>query len=174
MNRFKLFPQRESSLWNTGRIQWLAVFVFLFALQESVSSCGGPTVTVENKTSFPVRAVVSQSGANSALSPSPGENSSADADVGAYTVTVIPDADWVNYAKTKRKVLNDALANSENLSGQQLLAVVQQLKEIAAQMQAIEQSAGKGASCSGTVSENHDGLASISQAADGSLVVACK
>jgi hypothetical protein len=133
----------------------------------------GPVVTIQNQTSFPVRAIVIHTGGKDVASPSPGESSSVEVDEGTFTVAVIPDNEWIDYAKTKRKVLNDMLANSDNLSGQQLLAVVAQLKDIAARMKQFEDAAGKGASCSGSASNDHDGLVQVSQGAGG-LVAACK
>ncbi len=151
----------------------ITTLVIAFITLAWLAGCG-PTVSVSNKTGFAVRAIVISAGARSVLSPSPGESSTAEVQEGPYKVVVIPDAEWLDYAKLKRKVLNDALANSDSLSGQQLLSVVAQLKDIAAKMQAFEQAAGSGASCGGRVSEDGGGLAEVSQAADGKLVVVCK
>jgi hypothetical protein len=174
MNHVNPFTRRESSFRNIGRVQWFAIFIVLFFLQEGVSSCGGPTVTVENNTKFPVRVVVSSGGSSQVLSPSPGESSSADASEGPYRAYAVPDADWINYAKTKRKVLDDMLANSDQLTGPQLLSVVQQLKDIAQRMAQYDQAGASGTGCTGTVSSDHDGLVQVSTGADGGLVAACK
>lgn len=125
----------------------------------------GPTVSVNNTTKFPVRAVVSTGGRSEVLSPSPGESSSADVEEGVYTVTVIPDQEWIDYAKSVRKYLNDQLANSGKLTGQQLLNVVQRLKDIAQQMAAFSKAASaSGASCGGSLSQDKtDGLVEVSQ-----------
>ena len=134
----------------------------------------GPTITVQNNTKFPVRAVVSSGGKSEMLSPSPGESSSADASEGPYGVYVVPDEDWINYAKQVRQYLNDQLANSDKLTGPQLLNVIQRLKEIAMRMAQYERAGGSGNGCSGSVAEDKDGLVTITTKADGGLVVACK
>ncbi len=140
-----------------------------------IAGCA-PTVTVANDTTFPVRAIVASGKTRAVLSPSPGERSTAEVGEGPYTVTVIPDAEWIEYAKLTRKVLNDQLANADKLTGPQLLDVIRRLKEIAVQMQQYEQSAGSGGKCSGRVGGEGTEAAfvTVSQAADGRLVVACK
>lgn len=174
MHFLRLGRSSISSVTNPGRVQWLAIFIVLFALQEGVTSCGGPTITVENNAKFPVRVVVSSGGQSQVLSPSPGESSAADASEGPYRAYAVPDADWISYAKSTRKFLNDQLANSDQLTGPQLLNVVQRLKDIAAQMAQYDKAEGGGTGCSGTVSSEHDGLVQVSVGADGSLAVACK
>ena len=133
----------------------------------------GPVVTVKNNTGFVVRAIVTYSGGHDAVAPSPGESSSVEIDEGPFTATAIPDTDWIEYAKVKRKVLNDQLANANNLSGEQLLAVVAQLKDIALHMKQFQDTAGKGASCSGSASSDSAPIVEVSLGAGG-LVVACK
>ena len=134
----------------------------------------GPSVTVTNKTRFIVTVVVSAAGDASVLSPSAGESSTAEVTEGAFKVTVIPNTDWLAWAKLTRKSLNDQLADSSKLSGPQLLEVIQRLKDIAGRMKEYEDTAGKGASCAGVVSSDVDAAAEVTQAADGSLVVVCK
>lgn len=155
-------------------MKWLILLATLITLAAESTSCGGPTVTVENGTKFPVRVVVSAGGSSSVLSPSPGESSSADASEGPYRAYAIPDEDWINYAKDTRKYLNDQLANSDNLTGPQLLNVVQRLKDIASKMAQYDAAGGGGVGCSGTVSADHDGLVQVSVGADGKLTAACK
>jgi len=134
-----------------------------------------PSVVVENRTGFAVRVVVTSANGSEVLSPSPGESSVAEVAEGSYRATAIPDAEWIENAKATRKFLNDQLANSENLTGPQLLDVIQRLKNIAARMQQYESTAGVGASCSGAVSsDGGDGLVVISTAANGALVVSCR
>ena len=121
-----------------------------------------PSVVVENKTGFAVRVVVHSAGRSEVVSPSPGESSVAEV------------VDWIEWAKLTRKVLNDQLTNSDQLTGPQLLEVVRRLKDIAARMQQYE-SAGIGASCSGAVSsDGGDGSVVISTAANGALVATCR
>lgn len=150
--------------------------VVLFGLIALGAAACAPAIVVRNNTKFPVRAIVISSGRRDVLSPSPGESSATEVAEGRYTVAVIPDQQWIDYAKVKRKVLNDALKDSDKLSGPQLLALVQQLKEIAGQMQAFEQvaTAKPGAACSGSISQDSGGVADVSQAADGSLSIICK
>jgi hypothetical protein len=137
-----------------------------------LAACG-PSITVTNNTKFPIRAVVTTSSGSDVVSPTPGNSSAVDADVGNYTVTAIPDADWVAYAQSVRQFLNDQLAHSDSLTGPQLLQVVQRLKDIAKQMQQFQAAAGKGSSCTGAITENGGGTVNVGQAADGSLVVSC-
>jgi hypothetical protein len=154
-----------------NRIKLRLVLVVSLAL---LSDCGGPSVTVQNNTKFLVRAVVTSGGGSQVLSPSPGESASADVGEGVYSATVIPDTDWVEYAKLTRKVLNDRLANADNLTGDQLLDVVRRLKDIAAAMQQFEQAASSSGKCDGSVSQDGGGVVTVSTASDGSLVVSCK
>src|SRR5260221_3525818 len=140
------------------RSNFLAACLFLAIL---LAACG-PTITVQNKTGFAVRAIVKHAGGSDVVSPTPGESSSVNAEEGAYTVTAIPDADWISYAQTVRKLLNEQLANADNLTGPQLLDVVRRLKDIASKMQQFESAAGQGASCSSSVSQDSNGLVPIS------------
>lgn len=147
---------------------WLGAIVFL-------ASCA-PTITVVNNTTFPVRVVVVAGGTRQVLSPSPnGESSSAEVTEGRYVVTAIPDAEWIEYAKLTRKVLNEELANADNLSGPRLLEVIRRLKDIAARMQQFEQAAGTNASCAGNLAEGSSSvLAQVNVGANGRLVIACR
>jgi hypothetical protein len=151
------------------RPKLLAACLFLGVL---LAGCG-PSITVTNNTGFAIRAVVTSATGSEVVSPTPGNSSTVDADTGNYTVTAIPDADWVAYAQTVRKLLNEQLANSDSLTGQQLLDVIQRLKNIAAKMQQFASAAGKGASCSGAITENGGGTVVVGLAADGSLAVGC-
>ena len=119
-----------------------------------------------------MRAIVASPGGPEAVAPSPGESSSVEVEEGTFTVTAIPDSDWIDYARTKRKVLNDMLANSENLTGEQLLAVVAQLKDIALRIKQFQDAAGKSASCSATASSDSAPIVVVSQGAGG-LVAKC-
>ena len=134
-----------------------------------------PTVSVLNKTGIGVRAIVASGGTRQVLSPSPGESSAAEVVEGPFTVAVIPDTDWIEYAKIKRKLLNEQLANADKLTGAQLLEVIRQLKDVAEKMSQFEATAAKGASCSGAITqEGGSGIAEISVGPNGALVVACK
>ncbi len=134
----------------------------------------GPSIVVENKTSFPVRVVVRDGGHSEVVSPSPGESSTVISEGGAYKATVIPDAEWIEYAKLTRKVLNDQLANADKLTGPQLLDVIRRLKEIATRMQQYEQAAGSSASCGGELTEDSTGLVVVSTSDTGKLVISCR
>lgn len=152
------------------RLKWIAVILAAALLV----GCA-PTITVTNETSFPVRAIVASKGARNVLSPSPGESSFAEVTEGAYRVTVIPDAEWIEYAKLTRQVLNDQLANADKLTGPQLLDVIARLKDIATRMAQYEQAAGTSSSCGGNITEDNGGaLVVISVDAVGALVVSCR
>ena len=87
---------------------------------------------------------------------------------------MIPDAEWIEYAKLTRKVLNDQLANSDNLTGPQLLEVIRRLKGIAQRMQQYEQAAGSAAVCGGRLAEDSTGLVVVSASDTGKLVISCR
>jgi len=148
------------------------LFVLIIAAVLLVSC--GPSIVVENKTTIPVRVIVRAGGRSEVVSPSPGESSSVEASEGAYRVTVILDAEWIEYAKLTRKVLNDQLADSDKLTGPQLLEVIRRLKDIAQRMQQFEQAAGSAASCGGTLTQDSTGLVVVSTADTGKLVVSCR
>jgi hypothetical protein len=146
------------------------LFPLLIVTAILLAGCA-PLVTVENGTSFPVRVIVASGGKRVVVSPSPGENSTVDASEGAYQATVIPDAEWIEYAKLTRKVLNDQLAHADKLTGPQLLDVIRRLKEIAVQMQQYEQAAGSSASCGGKITEeNSAAYVVVSASSSGTLV----
>lgn len=148
-------------------------FLILIVAAILLASCG-PSIVVENKTSIPVRVVVRAGGKSEVVSPSPGESSTVEANEGTYRATVIPDAEWIEYAKLTRKFLNDQLANSDKLTGAQLLEVIRRLKDVAQRMQQYEQAAGSSASCGGSLSEDSTGLVVVSTASTGVLVISCK
>lgn len=154
----------------------LVPVTLLFAILLLLIACG-PTITVTNGTTFPVRAIVNANGTRNVLSPSPGESSSAEVEEGAYTVTVIADQEWINYARSVRQYLNEQIKNSDKLTGAQLLEVVRRLKEIAGRMADFERAAGAqaGASCSGRIADSGgSGLVNISQTPQGTLALVCK
>jgi hypothetical protein len=155
--------------------RWLRLIAGCLALAAMAQSCG-PTVTVENKTTFEVSALVQNRGNRNMLSPSPGESSQAIVQQDAYVVTVVPRAEWLTHAKATRDFLNDQLKNSENLSGAQLLEVVRRLKAIALKMQAFEEAAKGGeAQCSGILTDKKtDATVTITALTDGKLKVVCK
>lgn len=152
------------------RIPLIVSFVVVAAL---IAGCA-PMITVQNNASFPVRVIVTNSGRREVLSPSPGYSSTTEAAEGAYRVTAIPDAEWIEYAKLTRQVLNEQLANADKLTGPQLLEVIRRLKEIAIQMQQYESAARSSASCGGKITSETDGYVEINTAPDGSLTVVCK
>lgn len=151
----------------------LKIILLLAVLVLLLAGCG-PEVVVENKTGFAIRVVVTSADGSEVVSPTPGESSSVSVSEGSYRATAIPDADWIEWAKLTRKVLNDQLANSQNLTGPQLLDVIQRLKDIAARMQQFEQAAGAGARCDSSASSDSTGLVTVSQSPSGALVAACK
>ena len=137
-------------------------------------SCS-PTITVYNITSFDVVATINSGGKRQVVSPSPGETSSAEAQQGAYTATVIPSQVWRDHAQATRDYLNSQLAHPENLTGPQLLEVVQRLKDIAGKLKEYEDAYQtlEGASCTATIGENGGGIVKIGTDSDGTLWVIC-
>ncbi len=154
-----------------NRLALIAVSLMAAAM---IVGCA-PMVTIVNNTKFPVRAIVSSGGRTEVLSPSPGESSSVEVAEGSYQVSVIPDAEWIEYAKLTRKVLNDQLANADKLTGPQLLDVIRRLKDIAARMQDYERAADSVARCGGKISsDGGDALVTISASPSGALVATCR
>ncbi|MEP7355689.1 MAG: hypothetical protein ABI847_00455 [Anaerolineales bacterium] len=145
------------------------------ALAAMADSCG-PTVTIENKTSFEISAIIGNKGTETVLSPSPGESSYAVVQQDAYVVTVIPKDEWLTHAKATRQFLNDQLANPDQLTGPQLLEVVKRLKDIALRMKAFEDAAkGGDASCVGILDDQHSAaVVTVTSLPDGKLKAACK
>lgn len=155
-------------------IRRMAQGTLLVAIAVVVVGCS-PSVSIHNGTTFAVRVVITTSVGTEVLSPSPGESSTADAAEGTYTVNVLPDADWVAWATATRAYLNDRLANSDSMTGPQLLDVVQRLKDIAAKMKSYaDAAAGTGAGCAGSVTSDANGGVTITQGADGKLLATCK
>jgi hypothetical protein len=150
----------------------VARVVLLVAAALALAACG-PTVSVTNKTTIPVRVVLVSADGSETFAPSPGESSYAEVSEGQFTVTAVPDADWTNYAKLTRQDLNDQLANSQNLSGAKLLDLVRRLKEIASRMDQMKKAAGSAGSCSNTVTVDKNGAATVSIGADGKVAVRC-
>ena len=135
-----------------------------------------PIITVSNKTPVGIRAVVMPPGQSTQIvSVTAGESSGVEsAENGAYTVVVIQDQEWIEWAKATRQYLNDRLAHSDELTGEQLLDVIRRLKDIATRMDAYEKIGTSGSACSGTITDEGGGLVEVSQGADGNLVVACR
>ncbi len=139
-----------------------------------VSGCG-PTITINNRTRFPVTATVTSGERRETHSPSPGESSTMDAEVGPYFVYAVPEKDWLEYAKLTQKVLNESLADPSRLTGPQINDIIQRLKDIAVRIQQYEGTAGGGRTCRGTISESGaGGTVTIAVGADGRLVARCE
>ena len=152
-------------------IQFLAGCVALAAMADSCS----PVITVTNRTSFEVVATINNGGKRQVVSPSPGNSSSAEAEQGVYTVTIIPSQAWRDHAQATRDFLNNQLAHPENLTGEQLKEVIRRLKDIAEKIKAFEDSYKTlaGQSCTGAIGDNGGGNVIVDTAADGSLAVTC-
>jgi hypothetical protein len=150
----------------------IILIIALLLVAMILAGCA-PVVTVQNNTKFEVTVFISGPEGPEVLSPSPGESSSAEIPLGNYMVTVVPAQQWLDYAKATRQYLNSQLANAQNLTGPQLLVVVQRLKDISARIQQYESTAGKGSYCAGKLTEQSDGIVVVTTAADGSLVVSC-
>lgn len=149
-------------------------FALCIAAAVLVSGCG-PIITVHNRTRFPVTATVTTGERQETHSPSPGESSSMDADVGPYFVYAVPEKDWLEYAKLTQKVLNESLADPSRLTGPQINDITQRLKDIAVRIQQYEGTAGGARTCHGTISESGaGGTVTITVGADGRLVASCK
>jgi hypothetical protein len=132
-----------------------------------------PSVTVSNGTGFPVRAIVGgEDGTRNVHLVSPGLTVNGDVPEGLYSVTVVPDAEWVTYAQGLRDRLQEHLADSPNLTPADVNEVVARLAEIAARLRAFERSAGS-ASCRGSVAADEIATAEIVVQPDGSLTVTC-
>ena len=153
--------------------------LLLAGLGAAILTAGcAPSVVVENNGAFTVRAIIGAGGMSDVVSPSPGESSFVEVREGSYTAIVIPDADWIEYAQTTRRLLNEQLANPENMTGEQLLEVFRRLADIAATIdqfqRAGESSAVGAATCSGAVSAEADGSVVVTTTEDGRILIDCK
>jgi hypothetical protein len=152
----------------------LIIIILSSAVAALLLSACAPALVVQNNTNFPVRVVVVAGDLRGVLSPNPGESSSMEVANGAYRVTAIPDAEWIEYAKLSRKLLNERLAAADQLTGPQLLEVIRQLKDIAQKMDAYDKAAASTSACRGAISDEGGGYVEVSQGSDGNLVVVCK
>lgn len=153
-------------------MKWMKLLAGVLALLAVAAGCV-PAITVSNTTSIGVRVVVSAAGHSDVVSPSPGNSSTVEGEEGPYRVTVIPDTEWGDHARATRDFLDKQLANSAELSGAQLLDLVQRLKAIAATLRQYE-TAGLAASCAGTITQDGGGTVTISTGADGALTASCQ
>jgi len=137
-----------------------------------------PGVVIQNNAPFPVRAILVVGGQSQVLSSSAGGSSYAEVGSGSYQATVIPDAEWIEYARGTRQYLNDQLANSEALTGEQLLDVIRRLSDIAVAMDRFERAARSSAvgaaSCSGKVSSESNGSVTVTASEDGRVFIECR
>jgi hypothetical protein len=142
-----------------------------------IAGCA-PGIVIQNNAPFPVRAIVQAGGMTEVFSPSPGESSYAEVREGRYTATVIPDAEWIEYARATRQYLNDQLAHSDNLTDPQLLDVIRRLKDMSVRMEQFQQAAASSAvgsaSCFGAVSTEADGSVVVTSTDDGRILIDCK
>jgi hypothetical protein len=151
------------------------------ALAAMAESCG-PVVTVQNNTDFTVRAIVMSGESRHVLSPGPGESLSAEAEQGPYSVSVIPDEEWIEWAKAVRDNLNGHLANPQGLSTTQIEEIITSLRDIRHKIQQYEEAAKAAASgddygdqfsvCNGTITEDGGGTVSVTHAG-GKVFAAC-
>jgi len=139
-----------------------------------VSACA-PYVTVQNNGAFPVRALIISGGVSQVVSPSPGEASYPEVPTGPFRAVVIPDAEWIEYARATREYLNQQLAHADSLTGPQLLEVIRRLKDVAARIKQYESAAaGRSAiGCSGSVSSEDSGVVVITTTPAGEIQLNC-
>jgi hypothetical protein len=128
-----------------------AALVLIFAFQSSLAGCN--LIHVHNDTKIGIHAYVSYPGGGAVLSPDPGSYSEIEANGnGSFTVTASPAQDWVDYAKTASKVLNDQLNDPAKLSPDQVRGIQQRLNDFRSKIQSYETAAaGTLASCTGTI-----------------------
>ena len=148
--------------------RWVGGFLALLAV---AAGCG-PVISISNNTAVGVRVVVTAAGHSDVVSPSVGSGSSVEAEEGPYHVTVIADAEWAAHARATRDFLDQQLANPDSLTGPQLLDLIQRLKDTAAALHQYE-TAGIGAHCSGTITQDGGGTVTITSASDGTISAAC-
>jgi hypothetical protein len=148
--------------------------LFLRALLAALALAGCSTgVTINNNAGVNVRVIIVAGEDRQVFSPTPGNSSFAETGEGSHWATVVADREWIEYATATRRFLNEQLANSDNLSGQQLLTVIRRLKEIAQQMQQFEAAAGSTAQCAGSVSSEKAGVVAVTLSPVGTLALAC-
>ena len=149
--------------------------IVLLASAVLLAGCA-PSIVVQNNTTIGVRAAVTSGGEVQVLSPLPGESAAAEVDEGSYTVGVIPDRDWVQYATLEREYLVNLLADPNTLTGPAGFDLIARLADITAKIEEYQKAASTGlnSGCAGTVTSEKDGVATITSAADGKLVVSCQ
>ena len=139
-----------------------------------ITACA-PYITVQNNAAFPVRALIVSGGMSQIVSPSPGEASYPEVPTGPFRAVVIPDAEWIEYARATRAYLNQQLAQADNLTGPQLLEVIRRLKDVSTRIKQYESAAaGRTAiSCSGSVGSEDSGVVVITSTPDGEIKLDC-
>jgi hypothetical protein len=153
--------------------------LLLVGLGAAILTAGcAPGIVIQNNAPFTVRAILVVGGQSQVLSPSAGGSSYAEVGSGSYQATVIPDAEWIEFARGTRQYLNEQLANSGALTGEQLLDVIRRLSDIAIAMDRFERAARSSAvgaaSCSGAVSTEADGSVVVTTTEDGRILIECK
>ena len=150
------------------RLPALVLGAFVLAL----AACS-PSVTVGNTAPFPVRAIViGEDGTRNVHLVLPGVTVNGDVPEGPYVVTIVPDAQWLEYAQALRGRLVDRLVGAPDLSGAALTEIAARLAEIGPRLRAFERAAG-GATCRGTLQADAIATAEIVIRSDGSLGVTC-
>ena len=89
-----------------------------------------------------------------------------------FSITIVPDADWVAYALTLRERLESRLADPSNLTPSDVTEIVARLVEIAARLRAFDRATGV-ATCRAKVAADAIAVAEIVVGSDGRLSVTC-
>ena len=155
-----------------------------------------PLVEIQNNTPFAVRVAVTSGGSRQVVSPSAGSTSSAEVVPGPYSVSVVPDAEWMDYARTVRTIIGDYAFSAQNLTPDQVFELAKRLADINSRIDAYEKAGVGGNGCSGrTVGFDTSSIAAdpifvlemlmsgetgdmvgevvVNTAADGSMVAVC-
>jgi hypothetical protein len=140
----------------------LLLLVFLTACE--------PGVSVMNETTIEIRVLVTSGGRSSVVSVTPGESSNVEA-TGSFVAAVIPSEEWNQNMTILRNYLQEKMKNKNDLTGPQIQEVMKKLQEVEKQLQTYQKASGS--ACSGVVPEGELGYVTVTQAADGPLVVQC-
>jgi hypothetical protein len=148
---------------------------FLLLIAAALLAGCGPYVTLENKTDVGIKFITNVGGEQSATSVFPGETSSATgSDYGSYSISVIPNEDWLAWARDFTNALSDQLKHGRDLTPEDVQRITRNLATIREQMAQFEKLAkDAGATCSGKTSDEKSSVVTVTRSDDGKLIVTC-
>lgn len=134
------------------KLKWILPLALLCLGASGAEGCN-PVIMANNKTNIAVKvAIMPPNDRMQVVSPSPGSSSGVEVhNAGTYVAVAIRSQEWAEWATAARKVLSDQLSNPQNLSADQIKDIQRRLSEIESQLKTFENTAVRGAACTGTV-----------------------